>query len=86
MTYETYKTVLQALANAHPCNTSSDFSVSIKCRSWNGVERYSLVIFPSEFFPFWTVSALVILLGISQVYDVHLSMNVNNGVVTAHLD
>lgn len=86
MTNETYKTVMQALANAKPCNTSFDFSISVKCRSWNAIEHYSLVIFPSEFYPFWTESALVILLGISQVYNVRLSMNVNNGVVTAHLD
>lgn len=86
MTYETYKTVLKALANGLPCNTSLDFSVSVKCRSWNAIEHYSLVIFPSEFYPFWTESQLVILLGISRVYNVRLSMNINNGVVTAHLD
>lgn len=86
MTYETYKTVLQALANGHPCNTSNDFSVSVHSFIWKNNERYSMVIFPSEFYPFWTESALVILLGISQVYNVHLSMNINNGVVTAHLD
>lgn len=86
MTNETYKTVLQALANAEPCNTSFDFSVSVKSHSWGGDERYSLVIFPSEFYPFWTASALVILLGISQVYNVDLSMDIDNGVVTAHID
>lgn len=86
MTYETYKTVMQALANAEPCNTSFDFSISVKCRSWDGNERYSLVIFPSEFYPFWTVSAMCILIGISKVYNVQFTSCIDNGVVTAHID
>lgn len=85
MTYETYKNVLLALANAHPCNTSNDFSIVVENRSWKDYESYSLVIFPSEFYPFWTVSALCILLGIAKVYNVNLSMQIDNGVVTAHI-
>lgn len=85
MTYETYNQVLQALANGHPCNTTSDFSVSVHHYTWKGVARYSLYVFPSEHYPWFTTSSMLILWGISKVFNVQLCMESKHGTVIASL-
>lgn len=84
MTYETYKTVLQALANGHPCNTSNDFSIVVENWNWNQKDDYRLWIFPSEFYPFFTDCHLRCLTAIAEVYNIHLCVDSKKGVVTAH--
>ena len=84
MTYETYKTVLQALANGHPCNTSNDYAVSVRSYTWQGVEHYYLTIFPSEHFQFWTEVPMRAFMALAEVYDLHFSVSANHGVVTAY--
>lgn len=83
MTYETYKQVIQALANGHPCNTTNDFSVSIDEFTFKGVTRYSLDVFPNEHYPFFTSSCLIELLAIKEVFGVTLCMTTRNGCVIA---
>lgn len=84
MTYETYKQVLRALANGHPCNTTRDFSVSVHHSTWKDVTRYSLNVFPSEHYPWFTSSSLVCLLAIAEVFDVTFCMTTRHGCVIAY--
>ena len=83
MTYETYKHVLQALANGRPCNTTNCFSVSVDEFTFKGVTRYSLDVYPSEHYPWFTSSSLVCLLAITEVFDVTLCLNTKHGSVIA---
>lgn len=83
MTYETYKQVLQALANGRLYNTTNDYSVSIDEFTYNGVTRYSLDVYPSEHYPWFTSSSLVCLLAIAEVFDVTFCMNTRHGCIIA---
>ena len=83
MTYETYKQVLQALANGRPCNTTNDFSVSVHDFTYGGNTRYSLEVFPCEHYPWFTTSSLVCLMAIAEVFRVTLCMTTKHGCVIA---
>lgn len=84
MTEEKKNLVLWSLANGHPCNTSSDYSVSIYRHSWGNNVDYEFNVFPADGFPWFIDMAIEHLLAISNAFYVRLSIDSRHGVPVAH--
>lgn len=80
MKKEIAKKVLDALANAHPVNTSDDFSVSIRDWSDYGLDSVWFTVFsnlPSGSFVEYSIS---LFLSLAHVYGVNISADAKHGV------
>lgn len=80
MTKETYKKVMQALSEAHPSNTSNDFSVSIHDYHWCGIDRCSLLVFSNLPTSSFVETTLKLFLSIAEVFNVSISLRSKHGV------
>lgn len=70
------------LAEGHPYNTSSDYSLSIYTPNYGG---WQINVYPSEYYPFFTEMAVEQLLGISQALGCRMSFKTENGVTICRL-
>ena len=86
MTTKTLNQVKEALASAHPCNTSNDYSLSIHLRSWGDKEHHSVTVYPSGSFPFFTEMQVLPLLALTKVFDCRVTFKAKNGVVVCDID
>lgn len=80
MKKETAKQVLQALANAHPVNTSNDISVSIKDLSWAGYDDIWFNVYSNLTCGGFTECSLRLFLSLTDVFNVHISFDSKDGV------
>lgn len=85
MTKNTLKQVMQVLSEAHPSNTSNDFSVSIHEFEWSDIDYHSLLLFsnlPSRNF---VETTLTLFLSIASVFNVGISLTSRHGVPVVKL-
>lgn len=83
MTKEQKDMLLWALANGHPCNTSDDYSVSIKRHDWADPVYYDVDVYPAGGRPWFIDMAVEHLLAISVALHVRFSIHCVHGVPVA---
>ena len=84
MTKDQLNLLLWTLANGHPCNTSGDYSVSIRESFWNNRVYDEVNVFPADGLPWFIDMAVEHLLGIAVALNLHLSFKSSHGVPVAH--
>lgn len=84
MTLQQKEMLLWALANGHPCNTSSDYSVSIDALEWAGSFDYDVNVFPADGRPWFIDMAVEHLLAIAVALKLHFRIGSRQGVPVAH--
>lgn len=80
MKKETAKQVLQALANAHPVNTSNDISVSIRDLSWFGYDEIWFNVYSNLTSGGFNECSLRLFLSLADVFSVNVSIDSKPGV------
>lgn len=80
MKKEIAKQVLNALANAHPVNTSNDISVSIRDYSWFQMEEIWLHVYSNIPGGGFTECSLRLFLSLASVFNIHVSVETLGGV------
>ena len=71
---------MQVLSEAHPCNTSNDFSISVHKSGWDDIDYNYLVIFSNLSCKSFTEMALQLFLSIAVLFPVHISLDCKHGV------
>lgn len=80
MKKEIAKQVLNALANAHPVNTSNDISVSIRDYSWMQMEEIWFHVYSNLPGGGFTECSLRLFLSLAEVFNIHVSVDTHDGV------
>ena len=80
MKQKTLQQVLQVLSEAHPSNTSNDFSVSVHKSQWDDIDYNYLVIFSNLRTQSFVETTLRLFLSITELFPVHISLDCKHGV------
>lgn len=85
MKQKTLQQVMQVLSEAHPCNTSNDFSISVHKCQWDDIDYNRVTIFSNLSCKSFTEMALRLFLSIAEILPVHISLDCKHGVPVVEL-
>lgn len=80
MNKKTLQQVMQILSEAHPSNSSNDFSISVHNSMWDDIDYNRIVIFSNLSTKSFVETTLRLFLSIAEILPVHISLGCRHGV------